>query len=163
MRVLPHAPNFAPVGAIALYGGAAFRNRLSAFSIPIAALVLSDLFIGFYTLPIMLSVYGSFLLAVGIGRWVRRRQTVVTVLAGALGSSLSFFLATNAAVWAFGSLYPKTAAGLFASYVAGLPFYRNTLLSDVFYSGVFFGLTALVVYWMRRPSPGDRIQKPVRG
>lgn len=165
LRLLPHPPNFAPIGALALYGGAAFSNRLSTFGIPLSAMALSDVFLGFYEPGVMASVYGSFLLTVLIGRWVRRNVSVVRVLVGALSGSLIFFLVTNLAVWAFGHGYPPTAHGLLQSYVNALPFYRNTLASDLFYSGVFFGLTAAVGAIVRRRSlrPTPYARRPPDG
>lgn len=149
LRVLPHPWNFAPLGALALYGGAMFGGRLR-FVIPIAALFLSDTIIGFYNPGVMASVYGSFLVMVVIGANMGKRVTPSKVIAGALTSSILFFLVTNAAVWAFGHGYARSTDGLLASYIAGLPFFRNTLLSDLFYSGALFGLTALATVLARR-------------
>lgn len=150
LRLLPHAPNFAPLGALALYGGATFSSRRSAFSIPIAAMLISDYFIGYYFLPLMLFVYGSFLLTVLIGRWVRRQVSIQRVIAGSLSASVLFFTVTNFGVWVAGHGYQPTAAGLLQAYVNGLPFFRNTLLSDLLYSSAFFGLTAAVTAIARR-------------
>lgn len=149
LRVLPHAPNFAPVGAIALFGGAMLSRRL-ALTVPIAAMLASDLFIGFYEPAVMASVYASFALTVLLGRWVGRRVGPLRVVAGSLAGSVLFFLLTNGAVWAFGHGYPPSASGLLQSYVNALPFFRNTLLSDLFYSSAFFGLTAAAAAIVQR-------------
>lgn len=149
LRLLPHAPNFAPVGAIALFGGALLSRRL-ALTVPMAAMLASDLIIGFYEPVVMGSVYASFLLIVLIGRWVGRRIGPLRVLGGALAGSVAFFLVTNAAVWAFGHGYARDAAGWLQSYINALPFFRNTLLSDLLYSGAFFGLTAVVTTIVQR-------------
>lgn len=149
LRVLPHAPNFAPLGAIALFGGA-FLSRRLALTVPVAAMLASDLVIGLYQPIVMASVYVSFLLTVLLGRWVGRHVNPGRVLAGSLAGSGLFFVVTNAAVWAFGHGYARHAAGLLQSYVNALPFFRNTLLSDVLYSSAFFGLTAAVTAIVRR-------------
>lgn len=149
LRLVPHPWNFAPLGAIALYGGAMFGRRLR-FVVPFIALFTSDLIIGFYNPGVMLSVYGSFAVMVLIGGWIGRRLSVAKVLAASLTSSILFFLATNASVWAFGHGYSRTAGGLVDAYVAGLPFFRNTLASDLVYSGLFFGTTAAVTALVRR-------------
>lgn len=144
LRLLPHAPNFAPITAIALFGGAYLKNKRLAFAVPLAAMLVSDIFIGFYSLPIMLSVYASFAFSGLLGLWLRKRKDPGNVMAATLSASVQFFLITNFAVWAFGTLYSHTASGLLASYVNALPFFRNTLYSDFFYVGVMFGLYELV-------------------
>lgn len=148
-RLLPHAPNFAPVGAIALYAGALLPGRWS-FAVPVAALFASDLIIGFYEPGVVASVYGSFLLTILIGRRVGSRLNLARILAGSLSASILFFLVTNAAVWMFGHGYVRSGVGLLEAYAQALPFFRNTLLSDFFYSGVFFGVTAFASAWAAR-------------
>jgi len=54
-----------------------------------------------------------------------------------------FFVLTNFGVWALGALYPKTLTGLTECYVVAIPFFRNALLSDLFYSALLFGGLAL--------------------
>lgn len=147
-RLLPHPPNFAPIGALALFGGIYLPRRL-ALIIPLGAMILSDLIIGFYSLPIMLSVYGSFALMNVIGLWVRERKRFSTVLGGTLCGSTLFFLITNAAVWAFSGIYPFTFSGLTQSYMMGLPFFRNTLFGDLFYVGILAGSYECIAYWLK--------------
>ena len=141
-RLLPHPPNFTPIGAIALFSGAHFRNRGYSFVLPLAAMFLSDLVIGLH--PLIPVVYGSFALIVTIGLWLRSRKNVLTIAGAALTSSLVFFLLTNFGVWGMGSLYPKTVAGLLAAYVAAIPFFRNTVSGDLFYTAILFGGFALL-------------------
>ncbi|KKW23389.1 MAG: hypothetical protein UY65_C0004G0015 [Parcubacteria group bacterium GW2011_GWA2_51_12] len=145
LRFLPHAPNFAPITAIALFGGM-YLSRRSAIALPLAAMLASDYFIGFYNAWVMASVYLSFAVSGFLGIWLRGRKNVANTLGVTLVASLQFYLLTNFAVWAFGTLYPKTPAGLLSSYVNALPFFRNTLLGDVFYVGALFGTFELVRY-----------------
>jgi hypothetical protein len=94
-------------------------------------------------------VYGSFLLYVALGRLAARLERhlgPVSVLFGAVAGSVQFFLITNFAAWLGDALYPPTFAGLVQCYVAGLPFVRNTLLGDLFYTGVLFGLYHAAVW-----------------
>ncbi len=137
LRVLPHPWNFAPVGAMALFGGATFSSRRAALIFPLLALFVGDLFIGFHRL--MPVVYASFLLSVAIGFWLRGRSSVPRIGAATLAGALQFFFVTNFGVWLSGMTYPKTAAGLAACYVAGIPFFWNTLASDALYSALLFG------------------------
>lgn len=140
-RLIPHPPNFTPIAAMALFGGACFSNQRAAFFVPLAGLFLSDLVLGLHAL--MPVVYGSFALTVCLGFWLRRQPSAWRVAGAAVASALLFFALTNFGVWALGSLYPKTAGGLVQCYVAAIPFFRNTLLSNLLYSGFLFGGFAL--------------------
>ncbi len=137
-RVIPHPPNVSPVAAMALFGGAYFADRKLAFIIPLFALVVSDLIIGLHnTLPF---VYGAFAVTVIAGIWLRNRLSVMTVASTAIATSLMFFVVTNFGAWLFNQgLYPMTSAGLLQSYIAGIPFYANTLIGDLFFTALLFG------------------------
>ncbi|MBI3335242.1 MAG: hypothetical protein HY001_01975 [Candidatus Portnoybacteria bacterium] len=156
-RLLPHPPNFAPIGALALFGGIYLPRRL-ALVIPLGAMILSDLIIGFYSLPIMLSVYGSFALMNLIGLWVRGRKRFSTVLGGTLCGSTLFFLITNAAVWAFSGIYPFTLSGLAQSYIMAIPFFRSTVLGDLFYVGLLMGSYEYITYWIKHKEAATQTQ-----
>jgi hypothetical protein len=142
-RIAPHPWNFTPVGAMALFSGAVIKDRRLAFTFPLLALLAGDLFVGFYKLSVMLLVYASFSVSVLIGRFLQGRRTVLRISAGTLLGSIQFFLVTNFAVWWLLNSYPKTAAGLAACYVAGVPFFWNTLAGDALYAALFFGAFAL--------------------
>jgi hypothetical protein len=135
LRLLPHLPNFTPIAAMALFGGA-YLNKKFVFIIPILAMFVSDIFLGFHqTMPY---VYGSFILAGVIGLWLKNHKSAKNVICASLISSILFFLITNFGVWAAG-WYPKTLSGLFESYVMGIPFFKNTVFGDLIYTGLFFG------------------------
>lgn len=136
LRLLPHAPNFAPIGALALFGGA-YLNGIFAFVVPLSAMFVSDLFLGFHNT--MFFVYGSFILIGLLGLWLKNHKSAGNVILASLSSSVLFFLLTNFGVWLVSGMYQKTASGLMESYFMALPFFRNTLLGDLFYTGVFFG------------------------
>lgn len=140
-RLLPHPPNFAPIAAMALFAGAYMPERAWAFAAPMAALFLSDLVLGLHSG--MWVVYGSFAVVVCIGFLLRHKRGALRVAGAALASSVLFFVLTNGAEWAFGSMYPKTGAGLLACYTAAVPFFRNTLAGDLFYTALLFGGFAL--------------------
>src|SRR5262249_22695599 len=126
LRLVPHPPNFTSIGALALFGGACFADRRSAFLIPLTALFLSDLIIGLHVLiPV---VYGSFALNVVLGRWIRRRRRLVPLALVTFAGSVQFFVVTNFACWVL--WYPHTFAGVLACYVAAIPFFQNTVLGD---------------------------------
>jgi hypothetical protein len=143
-RLAPHPPNVTPISAIALFGGAYFRSRVLAFLLPIAAMLLSDLVLGFAVYGVMSMksqpvVYLCMLLTVGIGRLIHPGRSATNIALATLASSLMFYLITNFAVWVFGPLYPETRSGLVACYTAAIPFFSNSLIGDVFFSMVLFG------------------------
>lgn len=139
LRLVPHPPNFAPIGAMALFGGASFADRRVALLLPLASLFLSDLVLGLHILvPV---VYGSFAVNVLLGRWLRSRRRIVPVALATFTGAIQFFVVTNFACWLL--WYPHTPAGLAACYIAALPFFQNTLLGDAAFVGVLFGATAL--------------------
>lgn len=139
-RLIPHAPNFTPVISIALFAGAYLKKRY-AFIVPVAALFLSDMVIGFYGLGTMAFVYGTFLLIVAMGLLLEKKVSAGKLLGLSLVGATLFFVTTNFAVWLFpGSIYPKTLAGLAECYVMAIPFFGNMVLSTLVYSAAMFGV-----------------------
>jgi hypothetical protein len=166
LRVIPHAANFAPIGAMALFGGV-YLNKRHALLLPLLAMMASDVFLGFDSLQSRLTVYGSFLAIGLIGLAVRNHKNIWTIVGGSLAGSTLFYLVTNL-VWIYpAKMYPHTLAGQVASYTNALPFFRNTLIGDLFYVAVLFGAYELVKYslslrgvsftklnfWRRRSNP----------
>lgn len=149
LRLLPHPPNFTPILAIALFGGVYFSRKI-AFVLPILAMVFSDIFIGYYGVLLMITVYGTFLLSVVLGFWLKKHKKWYTVLGSAILSAVLFFLVTNFAVWAFTPLYAKTLSGIIQSYIMAIPFFRNTLLGNLFYVTVFFGAYEIAKVWIEK-------------
>jgi len=136
-RLIPHPFNFTPITAIALFGGVHFSNRLLSFFVPLAALFLSDLVIGFYSH--MWVIYLTFTLIICLGQLLRPyRSSPGAIVGGALVSSVVFFLLTNI-VGICGDLYPVSFQGMIASYTAAIPFFKNTLMGDLFYTALLFG------------------------
>lgn len=149
LRLLPHPPNFSPITAIALFGGVYFYRK-TAFLLPIAALVISDIFLGFYDLKLIAIVYLSFILCVLLGQLLKKHKNLYTILGVSFLGSFTFFILTNFAVWAFYNWYPKTLSGLINCYVMGLPFFKNSLLGDFFFVAVFFGAYELAGLLIRK-------------
>jgi hypothetical protein len=150
-RLLPHPPNFAPIGAMALFGAAYFSQRYLTFFIPIISMWLADLFLnnivyghyfdhfvwfyqGFYW------TYGAFILIGLIGFLVLKRIQVQNLIIASLLASFIFFLVSNFGVWASTAMYTKSFSGLLTCYTAAIPFFRNTLMGDLVYTGVLFGV-----------------------
>lgn len=156
-RLLPHLPNFTPVEAVALFGGAYVADRRLAFLLPLLALLLSDLVLGFsvygYGLVYggMAFVYASVALITALGIWqLRQRATVARVVTCAVVSASLFFVVTNFGAWLTSGLYPHSASGLLACYLAGLPFFHYTLAGALGYTALLFGGFALARRYARR-------------
>lgn len=143
-RLLPHLWNFTPVIAIALFAGV-YMGKRYAIGLPLAVMLISDIFIGFDYLAITISIYGSIALAGLLAYGLRQYKSFQVVAGMTIASSIIFFLITNAAVWAFSPLYAPNLSGLIQSYVMGIPFFRNSLLSNLFYTGIFFGVYELAI------------------
>ena len=152
-RLLPHPGwmNFTAVGGALLYFGA--RRPWREMLIPLAALAATDYFLTVYsyhyafTWQGYLPTWGWYVMAMALGQiLLRSRTTVVRVGAGALLGPTSFFLVSNYAAWVSGFAYPypHTLSGLVACFAAGVPFYRNDLLSTALVAGLAFGVPVLV-------------------
>jgi hypothetical protein len=133
-RWLPHPPNFTPMLALALFGGAYLASRWTAAGVIVLAMLISDALLGWH--PLWWVVYLSLAAGVVLGHWTQRRGGRVAF--AALGGSLLFFLVTNLAHWAMFQDYPPTPDGLLACYVAALPFFQYSLAGDLFYSAILF-------------------------
>lgn len=147
-RLLPHPMNFAPITAIALFSGV-YLNKKYAFIVPIAAMILSDFFIGFY--PYVYWVYGTIIILAFVGLWLKKRveegttgKKAAYLFGTTVASSVIFFLVTNFGVWTSGMFYEMSFKGLMDSYIAAIPFFRNSLAGDLVYVTAMFGIYELV-------------------
>ncbi|MCW8803011.1 MAG: hypothetical protein OQK57_01340 [Ignavibacteriaceae bacterium] len=138
VRLIPHPPNFAPIAAMALFGGAYFSKKWAAFIVPLAAMFITDLILGFH--ETMWAVYLSFALIVVIGMMMLKEKKIGNIFFASVISSVSFFVITNFGLWLSTSFYTKTGAGLAACFTAAIPFFHQTLLSDLLFVGLLFGL-----------------------
>lgn len=147
-RALPHPPNFTPLAAMALFGGAYLTNRKLAFLLPLVAIMFSDLLLeSLYQLGLreysglhstMFFVYGSFIAITAIGTLLMNRVKPFHLLGASLGASVLFFLVTNFGVYATGALGHDTTS-LMATYALGIPFFHYTVLGDLFFVTMLFG------------------------
>lgn len=146
-RLFPHSPNFTPIGAMALFAGAYITNRWLAFGIPVLAMLLGDALMGFngWAFPEQtIMVYLTYLLITLLGTSMQHNKGAMRVGGMSLASSVLFFVATNLFVWVGGffhkpELYSLDMKGLTECYLAAIPFFDKTLVSDLFYNSVLFG------------------------
>jgi hypothetical protein len=153
-RLLPHPPNFSPVEAVALFGGAYFASRWFALAVPLVAMFLSDLVLGmanggiywdYFASVHFLSIYACIALSTVLGFGLRNRVTGPRLLGYSLAGSVLFFVLSNLAVWATAQPgHDACSLSLGACYVAAIPFFQWTLLGTLFYAGLLFGGFALL-------------------
>ncbi|MFH1665653.1 MAG: DUF6580 family putative transport protein [Candidatus Omnitrophota bacterium] len=134
MRVLPHAPNVAPVAAIALFSGAYLNKKLVPW-VPLIIMAASDLIIGLHS--VVAYTWGSFIIIGYIGMWLGKHKTPGFIALASIGSALLFFVISNFGVWL--SWYPHNVDGFIACYVNAVPFLRNTMASNLIFTFVLFG------------------------
>lgn len=149
LRLIPHPPNFAPISALALFGGAHI-NKKYALVVPLLAMFFSDMIIGFASFWVTLSVYLSFSIIGIMGLWLRKRKNITNTIGVTLTGSLLFFIITNFAVWIGTPWYGKNLFGLIKCYWMAIPFFKNTILGDLFYVGLMFGIFEIVKLLLRR-------------
>jgi hypothetical protein len=155
-RLLPHAPNFAPVGAVSVFAGARLPTW-QAYAIPMAIMALTDPLLnimkGYPAFSwYQVFTYVSFLISVWIGRRLVNTENAWRIGGAVLASSVQFFIITNVASWLYD--YPHTLSGLGACYVAAIPFFERSVLGDFFFTGVLFGLYAVLT---RTIAPREQI------
>ena len=136
---VPHLPNFSPLASVMLFAGVYGQSK-KYIILPLLALFISDVFLGFYKLEIMLAVYGSLALIGILGSWLKKNKNILNIASSTLGSALLFFLITNFAVWYFGSWYSHDLAGLALCYNLAIPFFKATLAGNIVYSTLLFGV-----------------------
>jgi hypothetical protein len=156
MRLLPHWPNFTPVTAIALVGSLYLGKRYGIVLI-LGSIFLSDIFLGFYSWPIMLSVYGSFAIIGALCSIAAKYRSVGLTSALALIFPTLFFLITNFTVWLYSPWYEKTVAGLLYAYQLGLPFYRNMIIGDLVYLALLVAAWETVLAFAKQSAMQDSI------
>jgi membrane-associated HD superfamily phosphohydrolase len=168
-RFMPHLWNFTALTAVALFAGNYLGPRY-VVGVVFLTMLISDLFIGFYDWKLMATVYGSFALVgfipsligkVGSARKQKTKllQNSSKVLGMSLLGSVIFFLVTNWAVWFFGTMYPASFSGLVSSYAAGLPFFRNAVLGNLWYTGFFFGVYEYSLYLKVKLASSEKFSK----
>jgi hypothetical protein len=146
-RFLPHYANFTPILAMSIFAGTYCSKKYYAMLLPIAVMLVTDAFLGFY--PEMWGVYVALILSVMLGFVLRKKVSVLGVAGVSLASSIIFYIVSNFAVWAGGLCgYPYTIEGLTTCYVMAIPFFRTEILGTLLYSGVIFGAYHLITRYV---------------
>ncbi len=165
-RLIPHPWNLTPVGAMAIFSGAYLTRNWLMYAIPLFAYWVSDLVVmntiyaayydGFQwlgSIGVYIALAAIILISSQIFKSKKAKEYFKWSIPTALVSSVVFFLISNFSSFLIDPIYPKNIAGLMSSYVAGLPFFQNTLSSFVFYSVVLFGVAVLFQkYFVSKPA-----------
>jgi hypothetical protein len=150
-RILPHAPDFTPVAATGLFAASVLRIRALSLLVPVGGMLLGDAVLGLYDWRVMAVVYAALALPAMAACWSSRLCRPGMAVPLLLANSLTFFLVTNFAVWAFSPIYAANAAGLAKCYIAALPFLKNMAAGDLFWALVLFGSYGFAqAVWARR-------------
>ena len=139
-RLIPHPANFTPIAAIALFSGA-YLGKKYFLIIPIAAMLIGDIFLGFHST--MIWVYGSFAVIAVLGLWLKSHKNVGYIFGTTVVSSIIFFVITNFGVWMSG-FYEYSLRGLIECYTMAIPFFRNSIAGDLVYVTAMFGIYELI-------------------
>jgi hypothetical protein len=140
-RLLHLPPNIAAVTGVTLLAGYALRNMWLALLVPVAAMALADVVLGWY--PGVLATYAGMAAGVFIARWLLAPLTVPRLIATTFLASLSFFILSNFGTWLEG-WYGYTFDGLVACFIAAIPFWQNSLIADFTSTALAFGIFLLV-------------------
>ncbi len=177
-RLVPHMANVGIVTALGMFA-AVYLSKKQAVGLVLTVRLVSDLFLGFFSWPLMLAVYGSHLVGVLFGAWIKnsldkpgaKRLKIfgsgarpaakwAKIFGSAVATAAIFFLVTNFA-FLYAS-YPHTWAGITQAYINGLPFLRGTLIGDVGYAVALFGAYDLVRYLANRRQAAGRAGRKVQ-
>ncbi len=132
-RVIPHPPNFTPIIASAIMCPILTKDRIYGALIPILAMFISDIFIGFHSYQFII-----YITLISISIFAFKTNSYLILAVSSILASTWFFLTTNFAVWVMWDYYPKTLEGLLSCYTLAIPFFQNTLLSTIFFCFVIF-------------------------
>ena len=155
-RWWPHPANFTAIGGVALLLGSLLRSKGLALMLPILILFMSDWALGFHSS--MVYVYFAFFTVSLMGHFIPNRNyfqkmQLARIFGMALSSSFVFFVITNFGVWYSAGLYPATFSGLTECFLMGVPFLKNQMAGDLFFSGILFSTYEVLARRLELRSP----------
>jgi hypothetical protein len=149
-RIIPHPANFTPILGMAVFAGTVFDKKIFSFLIPLLAMILSDLFLGFHSDIVI--IYFAICLNVAIGIYFINKISYFKIFVSLVSGSLVFFIITNFAVWFSSGMYTYSLERLLTCYTMALPFLQNTIISTILYGvGAFFIFELSNKYLVFRP------------
>jgi hypothetical protein len=136
-RLLHLPPNIAAMTGVTIFAGFAIRNIWLALAVPIAAMALADVMLGWYNEAIF--TYIGMAAGVFLARGLLHPLTPVRLIGTTFLASLVFFVLSNLGVFVSG-YYGYSLEGLIACYVAAIPFWQNSLIADFASTAVVFAI-----------------------
>ena len=130
-RLIPHPPNFTPVLSMAVMAPLFLKDRILSMALLIIPMFISDIFLGFH--PYQFVIYTT-LISITLISPMKKNFLILGSMA--IASSVWFFLTTNFSVWLIWDYYPKTFEGLISCYTLAIPFFTNTIVSTVLFTGL---------------------------
>lgn len=153
-RLITEIPNFTPTIALVMFTGYLIKNRYLAILVILSSQIISDLYIGIYSS--MVFVYGAYVLIAALMPTIIKSFNIKSMLIASFISPTLFYIITNFGVWITGSMYPLSIAGLLSCYVAGIPFFDESLISTVLFTvTIYFGLK----YTIKKPDAVTLVKK----
>jgi hypothetical protein len=141
-RLIPHPWNFTPLLAVCIFSGYKIKHNGLAIFLPLISIFIGDLFLGIYSG--MVWVYSGYILIILLSRILSKSKSINSKIISAIAGSFIFYIISNFGVWYSGAMYQLNFKGLVECYIAGIPFYKNTLIGTIIYSGIFFGISEMV-------------------
>ncbi|MFN3604086.1 MAG: DUF6580 family putative transport protein [Leptonema sp. (in: bacteria)] len=149
-RLVEHLPNFTPLVGLSLFLSYRWNPKYS-IAFVLTTMIVSDLIIGFESIQMRLLVYGSLFLPSILGFFIKKYKKIynkyITIFAFSFASSTFFYLTTNFGVWLWSGMYEPTFESLVFCYTMALPFFKNSLLGDLFSSFFIFGSYDVLIYY----------------
>ena len=128
-RLIPHPPNFTPILAAAIISPVLIKDRVYGAAIPVLAMFISDIIIGFSAFQILI-----YFIILTISLIAPLYKNYFNIFLSAIGASVFFFTTSNLGVWLLFDFYPKTFQGLMTCYILAIPFFANTLISTILFA-----------------------------
>ncbi len=141
--------NFTPIIAVGLLSAMIYKSRWVSYTVIVLATFISDMALGFYSWPVLATVYLSLALPSLLGKYIQPKNMGVASLS-ALASSTFFFITTNFMCWGVENMYPHTVTGLTENYISALPFFFNSVLGDQLWTFLLIGAYSYAPKWLRQ-------------
>tara|TARA_B100001564_G_scaffold240329_1_gene203378 strand:+ start:875 stop:1390 length:516 start_codon:yes stop_codon:yes gene_type:complete len=142
-RMISDIPNFTATIALIMFTSYLIRDKFLSVLVILVSQIISDLYIGIYSS--MFFVYGAYVFIALLSPIIMNKLSFKSVLISSLVTPTIFYIVSNFGVWITGSTYPLSLDGLIMCYVAGIPFFDETLLSTVVFSVTIYVMMKLIV------------------
>jgi hypothetical protein len=141
-RMITEIPNFTATIALVMFTGYLIQNKFLSVLVILVSQVVSDLYLGIYSS--MIFVYAAYISIALLSPIIMKKMNTKSVVLSSVISPSIFFIISNFGVWLIGSTYTFNLSGLIACYVAGIPFFDESLISTVLFALTIFSIMKLI-------------------